>query len=100
MTTATQKTPASVYLHLFHGRNKSTDNTGDDWGFQGPSIGPLDYVHTTYATHINFECSPEVMEKFFGVRDSFVALEIINGCVEYDGKFYGDWTVSTEEGEE
>src|SRR3546814_15424074 len=41
----------SVYLHLFHGRN-SPDQDMDDWGFDGPTIGPPDYVHTTYGDNI------------------------------------------------
>lgn len=36
----------SVYLYLFHGR-ATPDEDVEDWGCEGPAIGPLDYVHTT-----------------------------------------------------
>src|SRR3546814_11506064 len=41
----------SVYLHLFNGRN-SPDQEMDDWGFDGPTIGQLDSVHTTSGDNI------------------------------------------------
>lgn len=39
----------SVYLYLFHGR-ATPDEDVEDWGCEGPAIGPLDYVHTTYGS--------------------------------------------------
>jgi hypothetical protein len=36
-----------LYLHLYHGR-KDPDENLEDWGSEGPVIGPLAYVHTTY----------------------------------------------------
>ena len=44
------------YLQLFHGR-KNPYEILEDWGEEGPIIGPLDYIHTTYATEIKFEIS-------------------------------------------
>lgn len=43
------KLKPGLYLRLFHGRN-SPDDQLDDWGFDGPFIGPLESVHCTYAT--------------------------------------------------
>lgn len=42
-----------LYLALFHGRD-APDAILDDWGFPGPMLGPLRYVHTTYASEIKF----------------------------------------------
>ena len=36
-----------VYLELFHGR-ETVDEEMDDLGSQGPVIGPLPFLHTTY----------------------------------------------------
>ena len=41
----------SVYLYLFHGR-ATPDEDVEDWGCEGPAIGPLDYVHTTYGSEV------------------------------------------------
>lgn len=89
----------SVFLHLFHGRNDIAEDM-DDWGFDGPHIGPLKYVHTTYACDIKFSASQVVMDKFFpgevayfynGNGDHHLTIE--DGCIIYQGKFYGDWSV-------
>jgi hypothetical protein len=47
-----------VYLHLFHGR-KSPDEQLDDWGEDGPVLGPLKYVHTTYARDLKVETAED-----------------------------------------
>lgn len=72
-----------VYLGLFHGR-KTPDEQLDGWGENGPVIGPLAYVHTTYLTHIRFCPVGE---------DDPTDLNIIEDMVEFDGMYYGDWTV-------
>ena len=36
-----------LYLGLFHGREDPRQRM-DDWGFNGPMIGPLQWFHTTY----------------------------------------------------
>ncbi|PKP99097.1 MAG: hypothetical protein CVT74_08935 [Alphaproteobacteria bacterium HGW-Alphaproteobacteria-13] len=96
-----------LYLHLYHGR-KDPDEDLEDWGSDGPVIGPLAYVHTTYMCDIKFAAAPDVMDRFFPAvmadwRErglSNVAgpqcdwrLTIFNDYVEYDGVYYGDWTV-------
>ena len=54
-----------IYIGIFHG-GRMIDDPDDmdggkireelaDWGFGGPLIGPLSWVHTTYAHHIKFE---------------------------------------------
>lgn len=75
-----------VYLELFHGRRSPTEEL-DDWGSQGPILGPLAYVHTTYATDVKIEtCN--------GVDGVF---RIENDVLFYDGMYYGDWSVFGEE---
>lgn len=72
-----------VYLHLFHGR-KTVDEQLEDWGEDGPVIGPLDFAHTTYASDI------KIREEESGENGW---LDIIEGMVYYNGMFYGDWSV-------
>ena len=70
-----------VFIQLFHGR-KTRDEHMDDWGVEGPTFGPFDYIHTTYATDIKF-------------GDNHT-LNIYDEMVYYDGMFYGDWSVFSE----
>jgi hypothetical protein len=43
-----------LYLALTHGRHHP-DEQLSGWGFDGPTIGPLKWCHTTYAIEIRFE---------------------------------------------
>lgn len=106
-----------LYLGLFHGRKPGEEL--DDWGSQGPVIGPLKFVHTTYGFHIKLEfeklvghhkyfpdtgsvwidgrmqtwtCGPEAELFVIGVNAETDA-DQISDCVEYGGIYYGDWTV-------
>ena len=73
----------AVYLHLFHGRNHPDDDL-DDWGFDGPSLGPFDAIQTTYFTHIRPIIDHDSPGDFRFEEDCFV----------WRGKFYGDWYVT------
>jgi hypothetical protein len=75
----------AVYLYLFNGR-PTPDTELDDWGSEGPCIGPFDYVQQTYACHI--KC---------GLGDSITDIPIVGELVEYEGVFYGDFTISDTE---
>lgn len=69
-----------VYIKLFHGRD-TIDEQMQDWGYEGPTIGPFPYVHTTYASDI--KCGENTVFK------------VINDLFEYEGKYYGDWSVTS-----
>ena len=49
----------SVYLHLFHGRD-ALEQDLDTWGREGPTIGPLSYVHTTYGSDVKLRGAPHL----------------------------------------
>jgi hypothetical protein len=76
----------SVWVELFHGRD-SEDEELDDWGFDGPVVGPFDFVQNTYGIDIR------------GIRKSKDNEEEIHefpmkdGLIQYDGKWYGDYSV-------
>lgn len=82
-----------VYLHLSHGRT-SPDEQLNDWGFNGPTIGPLEYVHHTYAVHVRFYFRDLADAHRQGFVDTEGELYIVDGLLVHDGKYYGDWTVS------
>jgi hypothetical protein len=70
-----------LYLGLFHGR-RSPHERMDDWGFDGPTIGPLKWCHTTYAFNIKIQ-----------FVNSVDALNYFGDLVVLGGMYYGDWTV-------
>ena len=99
--------PGKLYLRLFHGR-PSTAEEMHDWGQEGPTIGPLEYVHTTYMCDIKFAASPAVMNRFFPEviaewRDKGYSnamgpqcdwhLTLQEDLIAYGGTFYGDWSL-------
>ncbi len=96
-----------LYLHLFHGRRDPSDNL-DEWGIEGPTIGPLASLHVTFMCDISFATAPEVMERYFpaviadwqarGLANADGPLcewnfPIVDDLVAYDGVYYGDWAV-------
>lgn len=73
----------NLYIIFTHGRS-SPDEELEDWGFDGPIIGPLSFVHTTYNTHI----------KLGEADGDWVAdLQYVEDLAYYDGCYYGDWCV-------
>lgn len=91
----TKPEKAGVYLALFHGRLQSNEQM-DDWGFNGPLIGPLEWVHTTYSLHIRLMFINHDDEKLYFQKPAHPdANDIIiaDDVIPYAGKYYGDWTV-------
>jgi hypothetical protein len=110
----------SVYLHLFHGR-KTPDENLDDWGSDGPVIGPLRYVHITYMATVRLGIQRKLVEKFFPAEHQkmveFVAktpsgftscytdpeaiedifLPFAEDLIEHDGVYYGDFSIGGSE---
>lgn len=99
--------PGRLYLSLFHGR-KSIDEQLDDWGFDGPTIGPLEYVQVTYMCDVKFAASPAVMDRFFpDVMTEWRAkgysnvkgplcdwqFHIEDDLIRYQDAYFGDWSV-------
>jgi hypothetical protein len=71
-------------LKLTHGRN-SPDDVLDDWGFDGPCLGPFEFLAFTYGS------------LRLGTLDPQFFLETVDDLFFYDGQFYGDAIVSTDE---
>jgi hypothetical protein len=75
--------PGQMYLRLYHGRT-DPDEQMDDWGFVGPTFGPLAcYVHTYCCTfRMHSECSTEE-----------IWLDKFDDMIRWDGRFYGDMEI-------
>lgn len=82
-----------LYLGLFHGREDPRQRM-DDWGFNGPMIGPLQWFHTTYncTLRIAFESEADG-QRYFGVRQKEHFLQLDRDLLAFNGQYYGDWTV-------
>jgi len=74
-----------LYIRLFHGRTNPDQNM-DDWGFDGPVLGPYQFVHTTYVSRIR-------LGRLDGNCDELLIHE---DMLYYDGGYYGDWSVVCE----
>jgi hypothetical protein len=82
-----------MYLGLLHGRDHPQQQM-NDWGFNGPMIGPLQWCHTTYActVRIAFESALDGLRNF-GKAETDHELELSGDLLVFGGKYYGDWTV-------
>jgi hypothetical protein len=75
--------PGKMYLRLYHGRTDPAQEM-DEWGFVGPTFGPLScYVHTY--------CSTFRIHGEFGTHE--VWLEKHDDLIAWNGCFYGDMEV-------
>lgn len=70
-------------VRLFHGR-KHPDERLDDWGFDGPVLGPLNGVHLTYGN-----------VALFGEEHERVELPSVEDLLFYAGGYFGDVSISS-----
>ena len=77
-----------IYITLFHGRNHPEQDM-QDWGFQGPRIGPLNFIQFTYG-HMRFEFKKSVTEKH--IRDVLK----VKTMPEFELEYYEDMIVWSE----
>jgi hypothetical protein len=75
-----------VFIRLFHGRNSPQDQL-EEWGFDGPIIGPVG-INWTYGT---------IKVHKPGWGQGWEELPVQDDLVKYQGKFYGDFDVLTED---
>ena len=82
-----------LYLGLFHGRD-TPDEDMNEWGFEGPMIGPLRWVHTTYAFTIRIEFVHESDAlRYFSSAEVEQDLTFSGDMLAFGDQFFGDWTV-------
>lgn len=71
-----------IYIELFHGRT-DPEQCLDDWGTEGPILGPFKFCHITYLSG----CLK------FG---DDLTLNCYKDLVYYDGVFYGDFSIMSD----
>ena len=76
----------NIYIHLYHGRTDPNQDM-DEFGEDGPLIGPIEGLHVTYHSHIR-----PVID-----GDACTFMHWHDDMLYFDGKFWGDWSVVTEE---
>lgn len=74
---------SQLSLQLFHGRSEP-DAQLDDWGFDGPCLGPIDGVQLTYGT-----------VRLIGEFDELVSLGCVDDLLFYGGQYFGDARIAT-----
>ncbi len=82
-----------MYLKLLHGR-KNPDEELQDWGADGPWIGPLVWFHCTYFTEIGLAFSDKESISYLHEHVDYPApMHVHQNYIYYDGLYYGDWTL-------
>jgi hypothetical protein len=79
----------SIYIQLFHGHH-TADEELEDWGFDGPILGPFPWFHITYGDDIKLGDDPIIVareEITFPTHDD-------NGFIPFLGAFYGDMSIT------
>lgn len=71
-----------LYLQLYHGR-KDPAQAMDDWGFIGPTFGPLNCVVQTYFSTTGLH----------GCDDKALWLEKHDDMIAWDGAYFGDLSI-------
>ena len=75
-----------MYLRLFHGRTDPNQDM-DDWGSDGPVLGPYKFAHTTYQSFLKLGRPDGSCDELYIVGPDMVF---------YDCVYYGDWSVFGE----
>lgn len=73
----------TVYLKLLHGRDNPAQDM-QDWGYDGPMLGPFEAIHITYRDHIR--CIAKDADE--------VELGFTDDMLTYQGKHYGDFEIA------
>ncbi|MBW7989290.1 MAG: hypothetical protein FVQ84_04635 [Planctomycetes bacterium] len=75
-----------LYIRLFHGRTDPNQDM-DECGSNGPVLGPYKYIHTTYKNYF----------RLAKLNDNCDELFLHEDMLYYNGVYYGDWSMFTEE---
>jgi hypothetical protein len=75
--------PGKMYLRLYHGRN-NPDEEMDDWGFTGPTFGPLSCYVQTYCRTFRMYAEGNTQEIWLETHDDMIL---------WDKCYYGDFMI-------
>lgn len=84
-------TISGMYLKLTHGR-ATVDEEMNDWGEDGPWIGPIEWFHCTYLTDIGIGFTSGEELTFMRPSDDYPSpMYLYEEMLYFDGVYYGDW---------
>jgi len=83
----------SVYIQLFHGRHTPNEEL-EDWGFEGPILGPFPYFHITYGCDVKLGDDPIIIA---GKELEYFPLWDKDGFIDFLGGYYGDMSIISED---
>ena len=90
-TLHTTPTKSGMYLKLLHGRS-TIDEEMNDWGDDGPWVGPLEWFHCTYLTDVGLGFAEGKELSTMRPSDDYPSpMYLYEGLLYYDGIYYGDW---------
>ncbi len=82
---------------LLHGRDKP-DQEMQDWGYHGPEILDVKYVHETYRTTLTVGFHSQEAAKKAAAQtgwsfwdDAVLEVEFTEDLIVAKGSYYGDW---------
>lgn len=93
-------------LRLIHGR-RDPNQEMDDWGFDGPDIDHVEWLHVTYNATFNLGFATEeaarAAQELTGWEswdENCLAIPFIEGLVHVPklGAYFGDWEIQIGEG--
>lgn len=82
----------SIYIQLFHGHH-TPDEDLDDWGFEGPVLGPFPWYHITYGCDVKLGDDPIIVDG----REINLPGHDIYDMIPFLGAFYGDMSIADSE---
>jgi hypothetical protein len=84
----------NIYVDLFHGRNTPSEEM-DDWGFNGPILGPFEFIHYTYGDDIKLGEAQTIKIESIPNEIECPAFDF-NGLINFLGSYYGDLVYFTD----
>lgn len=89
-----------LYIHLFHGRVHPGERL-EDWGFEGPLVGPIDYFQVTYKGVQRYEYERSDL----GAKNALAFnatpinetkdVEFVDDMFKFEGFYFGDFSIAT-----
>lgn len=83
-TTSSKKQMGKISLYLYNGRDTLEEEL-EDWGYHGPTLTG-EYFQFTYTT----------LWLYTEDENLGIELPIVGGCILWQGKYYGDFSISAE----